>query len=85
MADHESPIHALAHLVRNINYKIALLLFVCCIVVFSDIFIDGVLSTIDGATIHGNCITTSKGILIQSSIIATSYVIIDLLSQGKLI
>jgi hypothetical protein len=61
----------------SINYKIAFFLFLIGMVIFSDIFIDGVLSKFDGS-VSGEC-TTTKGTMIQLLLLCLGYIIIDLL------
>jgi hypothetical protein len=60
----------------NINYKVAFMLFVISILLFSDIFIDAVIRPIDGA-IEGEC-TTTKGTIIQLIFLVIAYIILDL-------
>jgi hypothetical protein len=70
-------------LVRRVNWKVALLLFVIGVLIFSDVFIDLFLVSMKD-TVEGDC-PTSKGTVIQLTCLVLSYVIIDLLVQGEFI
>ena len=69
-----------AELFTKINFKNAIFLFLTAILVFSDIFIDNVLSKIPGAS-HDSQATT-KGTMLQITVLVLMYLIIDLLNQG---
>ena len=71
------------NVLQNINIKVAVLLLIIGMILFSDIFIDGVLAKISG-TVHGEC-TTTKGTMIQLIMLVLSYIVIDLLVQSKII
>jgi hypothetical protein len=71
------------NVLQNINIKVAVLLLIIGMILFSDIFIDGVLAKING-TVHGEC-TTTKGTMIQLIMLVLSYIVIDLLVQSKII
>ncbi len=67
------------NLISNINYKVAFLLFMIGMIVFSDIFIDGFLSHISD-TVSGECPTT-KGTMLQLLFMVIAYIILDLVVQ----
>lgn len=67
----------------SINYKTAIFLFILGILIFSDVFIELVLTSTDGA-VYGDAPTT-KGTIIQLLALTFGYIIIDLLAQGKII
>ncbi len=67
------------NLLSNINYKVAFLLFVISMIIFSDVFIEGVLSGIDG-TVEGDC-TTTKGTMLQLMFMVIIYILLDLIVQ----
>jgi hypothetical protein len=69
--------------VGSINIKIAVFLFFIGMIIFSDLFIEKFLSTIEGTT-YMEC-TTTKGTMIQLIFFIICYIIIDLLSQGNFI
>lgn len=71
------------NLLSNINYKVAFLLFVVSVVIFSDVFIDNVLHGIDGA-IEGDS-TTTKGTMVQLIFMIVSYIFIDLIVQYEVL
>lgn len=65
------------NLLSNINYKVAFLLFVVSMILFSDVFIEGVLSGFSGA-VDGDC-TTTKGTMLQLLFMVIAYIILDLI------
>lgn len=67
----------------RINFKVALILFMVGMLVFSDLFIDSILSNISGAEEAGN--STTKGTMIQLLILVILYLVADLLVQAGLI
>ena len=67
------------NLIGNINYKVAFLLFMIGMIIFSDIFIDGFLSHISD-TVSGECPTT-KGTMLQLLFMVIAYIIVDLVVQ----
>lgn len=71
------------NLLQSINIKVSVLLLIIGMILFSDVFIDGVLSKIDG-TVRGEC-TTTKGTMIQLIILVLSYIVVDLLVQSKIV
>jgi hypothetical protein len=68
---------------HDINIKVGLILFLIGIFIFSDLFIDGILSKVSDAT-HGEC-TTTKGTFIQLFIYFISYLLVDYLAQKKIL
>lgn len=67
----------------KINFKIAIFLFIFGIFIFSDMFIEHVLSKIKDASSGGE--GTTKGTLIQLLILVLFYLIVDLLVQAEII
>ena len=67
------------NLISNINYKVAFLLFMIGMIIFSDIFIDGFLSHMSD-TVSGECPTT-KGTMLQLLFMVIAYIIVDLIVQ----
>lgn len=65
---------------RNINIKVALFLFFLGMIIFNDIFVNNVLSLVNGATYNESA--TNKGVIVQLLIFVLGYIIIDLLVQG---
>lgn len=70
-------------ILTKINWKIILFLSFISLVIFSDIFIEGVLQKIEG-TVVGEC-TTTKGTLIQIATMVVGYVVMDLAVQYEVI
>lgn len=70
-----------SRLISNINFKMAIFLFFLGMIIFSDLFIDGFISKIDG-TVNGECCTT-KGSILQLIIFILGYLILDLLIKGE--
>jgi|SRR5579883_3683017 len=62
----------------TINYKMLLFLFIIFIFITSDIFVDKILSRINGTVEHTN-ITTNKGTFIQGLFLVLFYIIMDML------
>jgi hypothetical protein len=67
----------------NINYKVAFMLFVISIVIFSDVFIDTVIRPF-GNTVEAEC-TTTKGTMIQLLFLTISYILIDLIVKYEIL
>ena len=67
----------------KINFKIAIFLFIFGIFIFSDMFIEHVLSKIKDSSAGGE--STTKGTLIQLLILVLFYLICDLLVQAEII
>lgn len=70
-------------LFNSINYKVAILVFLLGIILFSDIFIESFLINISGA-VDGDT-PTSKGTTIQLLLQTLGYIIFDLLVSGNII
>jgi hypothetical protein len=70
-------------LLNTINFKIAFFLFLIGMIIFSDMFINGVINKFSN-TLHGEC-TTTKGTIIQLIFLVLSYIIIDLLNKSEII
>jgi len=66
-----------------INYKVAILLFILGIIIFSDVFIESFLVGINGA-VDGDT-PTSKGTGIQLIALTLMYIVIDLMVSGEII
>ena len=64
----------------SINLKMAFFLFLLGMLIFSDVFIDGILSKMDG-NVQGEC-TTTKGTLIQLLLLCLSYIVLDLFTKA---
>ena len=69
------------NLISNINYKLIILVFIFGMVIFSDTFMNGVLSKISN-TIDGE-VATTKGTMIQLTLICLFILIADLLITYK--
>lgn len=68
-------------IVTCINVKVAFFLFLLCMIIFSDVFIDNVLLKIP-ESVESGC-TTTKGTIIQIGIVSIGYIFIDFLVQKK--
>lgn len=69
-------------LIKSINWKIAMFIFLMGVFLFSDVFIESFLINFDNA-VEGDC-ATNKGTLIQLSFLTAGYIIFDLLVRGGL-
>ncbi len=67
-------------LLKGMPWKISMFLFMLMIFIYSDIFVELFLNSIDGA-VEGDS-PTSKGTLIQIIITIICYIVLDLLVQG---
>ena len=67
----------------DINYKISAFLFMMGMFIFSDIFIDKIMTQFEGA-VDGEC-TTTKGTMIQLICLVIGYIIIDLVIQYEIL
>ena len=67
----------------RVNVKIAVFLLIFGIFIFSDLFIENVLSRVKDATDADT--TTTKGTMIQLMAVVLFYLIIDLLVQCKVV
>lgn len=70
-------------LITDINIKVAFLLFIIGVLIFSDVFIDGILRGI-GGTVDDQC-TTTKGTVIQLTLLSLAYIILDLVVKYGLL
>ncbi len=70
-------------LFKKLNLKVAFFLFFIGMLLFSDVFINGVLMHIDGA-VDGEC-TTTKGTIMQLLILTVLYIVLDLCVKADLI
>jgi len=68
--------HMLINGISDMNIKIAIMLAFLYIILNSEIFIDNVLSKIDGTLDDGR--TTNKGVFVSSLLLAIGYILIDL-------
>jgi len=71
------------NMLSTINYKVAFLLFVVSMILFSDVFINTVLTEFSD-TIEGEC-TTTKGTMMQLTFMILAYVVLDLVVQYELL
>ena len=71
------------NLISNINYKVAFLLFIVSMVIFSDVFIENVISKFDGA-VAGEC-TSTKGTMVQLTCVVIAYILLDLVVKYEFI
>jgi hypothetical protein len=69
------------NILTNINYKVTFLLFIMGMLLFSDVFIENVLTKFKD-TVDGEC-TTTKGTIIQLLLLIISYIVLDLLVKYK--
>ncbi len=76
-------VEMLFSLAGNVNIKIAIFLFFIGMIIFSDLFINNVLTKFNDS-IYGEC-TTTKGTIIQLLLFILAYLMLDLLSAGKII
>jgi hypothetical protein len=70
-----------SRILSSINFKMAIFLFFVGMLVFSDLFIDGFLSTIPDS-VQGEC-TTTKGTMIQLTVFIICFLVLDLLVAGE--
>ncbi len=70
-------------LFKKLNLKVAFFLFFIGMLLFSDVFINGILTHING-TVDGEC-TTTKGTVIQLLILTVLYIVLDLCVKADLI
>ena len=69
-------------LFKKINVKVAVLLFVASIIIFSDYF---VANAMPKKFINDGNMPDTKGTLLQLVLLTFSYIILDLLVQGKVL
>jgi hypothetical protein len=72
----------LTDLIRGIPWKVAILLYLAMVFIFSDTFVD-LLQSISGA-VDGDTATT-KGTMIQITTAVLAFVMLDLLDKGGII
>lgn len=82
-SDRDDFISIISDLFYSINYKVAIFLFILGILIFSDVFIESFLMSINGAVYADQA--TSKGTVIQLLALTFGYIIIDLLVSGEII
>ncbi len=70
-------------ILSNINYKMAFLLFIIGIIIFSDVFIDNIIRPF-GDTVDAECSST-KGSMIQLSFLTIGYLILDLIVKYEIL
>ncbi len=68
-------------LITQIPYKKAFLLAIVMVFVMSSSFINSILANVQGAVVMDN--TTTKGTLIQITIITIAYIFIDMIIDAK--
>jgi hypothetical protein len=68
-------------LIKKINFKTAIFLFIIGIFIFSDTFIENVLPS---KFVYAGC-TNSKGTVIQMLLLVFSYIFIDLMVSNKML
>ena len=68
---------------KKINFKVGIFLLLFGIFIFSDMFIESVLTKLNGTTEAAE--TTTKGTIIQLLIFVLFYLFIDLMVQGNII
>ena len=64
------------NILSNVNLKLGFFLFVISMLIFSDLFVNNVMSGIDGAVSGEYC--TSKGTIIQITILIVCFLVLDL-------
>lgn len=70
-------------LLANINYKVAAIMMAVGLLIFSDIFVGGFMSGVEGATFEGD--VTSKGTVLQLLIFVMVYIIADVLVKYEVL
>lgn len=79
----EDFISMFSDLFNSINYKVAILLFIIGLFIFSDIFIEVFLVGVSGA-LNGDE-TTTKGTMLQLTLLTLGYIVADLLVSGGIV
>jgi len=79
----QSLFNMVGHTLGNINFKMLILLFLTFLFINSDIFINRILSRINGA-VSGK-VTTSWGVVIQALIFIFIYALLSILNVSELI
>lgn len=70
-------------IIKKIPVRKSIWLFIAGLIIFSDIFISGMLTNFDN-TLDMNCANT-KGTIIQLLFLCLSYILIDLLAEGGIL
>jgi hypothetical protein len=70
-------------LFSSINYKVAILIFIIGLFVFSDVFIDTFLTSMNGSVVGDEA--TTKGTVIQLLLLTLGYIAADLMVSGGFI
>ena len=78
------PLEARTLVVKKTPFKMAIFLIILFILICSDIFIYDVLDNFSGAVYNKDRVS-SKGTVIQAGFLAMGYILVDLLSQGKVL
>lgn len=73
-------VKVISNMVGSLNIKVAFFLFFIGMIIFSDVFIDGFLSSFPDSS-NGDC-TTTKGTMIQLTLFVMAYLVLDLLVQA---
>lgn len=68
-------------LIKKINFKVAFFLYFIGVIIFSDVFIENILSK---NMINGDC-ADSKGTMIQLLVLVSAYILIDILVKYQVI
>lgn len=71
-------------LLYNINWKVAIFIFIISIFIFSDLFAEGFLKNIDSSFTDGTN-TTNKGTIAQILTLVASYIGMDLLVKYEIL
>jgi hypothetical protein len=76
----------LGEIISGVNYKLILFLFLLYIFITSDVFLDRMLSKVDGASAQAcTTCTTTYGTIIQGTLLVIGYMIMDILIKKGLI
>jgi hypothetical protein len=80
----DSFISILADFFTNVNYKLIIILFLAYVFLMSDLFLDKVLSKIDGA-VSNRVHLTPKGTFINGVLLILLYMSADMLIRNKIV
>lgn len=69
-------------LLGNIPVKMSLFMFFLGMIIFSDLFINGVLVQLNKSFVEGEC-TTTPGTIVQLTVFILGYIILELLNKGE--
>lgn len=69
--------HMMINGISDMNVKISIMLIFLYIILNSEIFIDNILSKIDGTLVDGK--TTNRGVFVSAILLAFGYILIDLI------